>query len=381
MSDESRDAGNAATNQDNLWLWLFSSNSRVLYSQDVSNVAGLPKGAYYQFRYREQWLGNLAAAEWGQLQGKTALVVFSFQHSAHLHPAAFVPIRMVKVASSGIEGSFRLVTFEVGENVALLPHSRSSADADASPSIGRRCQEFSRAVEDELSSEGYPGGTANRSAAIGSSLSDWFDNALGPVETWERTVDYLAATGSYPDHLFVRLIRLALVGNDEALPLREGQYHLVTGKTYELELFHYRPQPADRTRLLNLIKDQSLIEIQGPEQLPISSGYDRVIVRFLTLPSDDSRETVLTIEPPVGESGTTIRVNLRITPAGRDKAVRGVLGAAVIPAAAAPGLASLKGGPLHWTILAVVLGAAASSWLAVRSRIQLPWPRRGRTSN
>src|SRR5579884_2810222 len=105
MSDQSQEAGSAATVRGNLWLWLFSSNSRALYSQDVSNVAGLPKGAYYQFRYREQWLGNLAAAEWRQLEGKTAVVVFSFQHSAHLHPAAFVPIRMVKVVSSGAEGS------------------------------------------------------------------------------------------------------------------------------------------------------------------------------------------------------------------------------------------------------------------------------------
>ena len=115
------------------WLWLFSSNRRALYAQDVSNVVGLPEGTHYQFRYREQWVGSQAASDWAQLAGRTGLVVFSFQHPAHLHPAAFVPIRLATAVSSTVEGSFRLVTFEVARNVSLLSHSRF---AGADPSAG-----------------------------------------------------------------------------------------------------------------------------------------------------------------------------------------------------------------------------------------------------
>ncbi len=119
------------TTHDDEWVWLFSSNRRALYAQDVSNVAGLPEGARYQFRYREEWAGASVLAEWEQLAGRNALIVFSFQHPEHLHPPAFIPIRLAKVTSSKADGSFRIVEFEVGKSAALPSHSRPRETANS----------------------------------------------------------------------------------------------------------------------------------------------------------------------------------------------------------------------------------------------------------
>jgi hypothetical protein len=359
------------SDQADQWLWLFSSNRRALYAQDVSNVAGLPSGAHYQFRYRERWLGARASSEWSQLPGKTAVIVFSFQHVAHIHPPAFIPIRLVKVLSCTIEGSFRLVTFEIGRNISLQPYSQS-ADHDL-PSMGARCQKFSRELERVLSEEGHPGGRPDRSAVLGPALPQFFDAEVESAGAWERTVDYLAAVGSYPDHLFLRFVGIGAVGEPSQLTPTDGRYGLQSGKTYELELFHYRPQPSDHIRSVILVADRDLIEIQGPDVLPVSSGYDRLLVRFTPSMSDDTRFTTFTIEPPTGESGTTIRTDLRIDPAKRDKVVRAGLGGLAILCAAIPGLVSgLSGGLLAGMLVVVGAGAAASGFLAVRSRTRPP---------
>lgn len=357
--------------QSDEWLWLFSSNRRALYAQDISNVAGLPSGARYQFRYRDRWLGSHAASKWEQLAGATAVIVFSFQHEVHIHPPAFIPVRLAKVISCTVEGSFRLVTFEIGRNISLLPYSQSRNDD--LPLMGSRCQEFSRELETTLSSEGCPGGTPDRSAVLGPSLSQSLESDLAPAVAWERTVDCLGAVGSYPDHLFLRFVGITAVGEKSKLTPADGYLELQAGKMYELELFHFRPQPSDRVRSVLIVADHDVIEVQGSNVLPISSGYDRLLIRITPSLSDDVKTTTLTIEPPSGESGTSLRIDLRVKPPKGDKVLRSGLGGLAIVCAAIPGLVSgLSGGLLGGMIALVAIGASASGFLAVRSRTRFP---------
>ena len=189
--------------------------------------------------------------------------------------------------------------------------------------MGEHCQNFSRAVEKLLTKVGYPGGTPNRSVVLAPPPLGMFDNQVGATEAWERTVQYLAASGTYPDHLFFRVSQFSKAGGDTSIPI-DGRYEIEAGKTYALELLHYRPNPSDNKRGLDLIVDRDAIEIHGSERVTVSSGYDRVAIRFLAALCDDPKDTTLIVEPAPGEAGTTIKSSYASI---RQEPTRALLGA------------------------------------------------------
>ncbi len=233
--------------------------------------------------------------------------------------------------------------------------------------MGERCQHFSRAVEKKLT-EGYPGGTPNLSVVLAPSPLHMLDSQVGATEAWERTVEYLAASGTYPDHLFFRVSQFSKAGGVASIPT-EGRYEIEAGKTYALELLHYRPNPSDNKRGLDLIADRDAIEIHGSERVTVSSGYDRVAIRFLATLCDDPKDTTLIVEPAPGEAGTTIKIDLRINPTRTDKIVRGSIGTVAILVATLPAVVyDFSGAALGLTVAGVTFGAAATGWLTTRRR-------------
>ena len=350
------------------WLWLFSSNRRALYAQDVSNVAALPTGAPYQFRYRGEWVGAEAQAAWeqGRLDDHAALIVFSFQHPEHLHPPAFMPVRAARVTDARVVGSFYVVEFELGEHSTLPPHSRRSDDG--LPTMGERVQTFSRAVE-KLLGEGHPGGKPNKSAVLGPPPRELVD---GTAEAWERIVEQLAGSGAFPNHLFFRVTDLTKVGGATP-PMTEGRYELVAGDTYELHLAHYQPQPFPARRHLNVVVDDKALAVHGNKSVEITSGYDSMRVRFQAVYRDEPLETTVTIEPATGEEGARVVLPVRISPPRREKAFRIGLGTLAVLAAAVPGaMKDFEGWGLGGVIAVIAVGGFAAAWLTNRSRIRLP---------
>lgn len=351
-------------------LWLFSSNRRALYAQDVSNVAALPAGAQYRFRYRRTWVGASARAGWEQdaLDDAESLVVFSFQHEAHLHPPAFIPVRAGRVVNSEIVGSFFVVDFEIGDHVTLPPHSRGGDDL---PSMGKRVQTFTRAAE-EILEEGHPGGDPDKSAVYGPPPTDHVQGNPPRGEAWERIVEQLAASGAFPSHLFFRVASLSEVGVAD-LTMSGGQYDLIAGKTYELQLAHYQPEPLPTRRQLSIVVDDEAVSVHGGKFVAVTSGYDSVRVRFHASYRDEPVDTTLTIEPGPGEEGSRVVLPLRVSPPKSDKAFRVGVGTVAVLAAAVPGAwKDFSGDALPAVLLLIAAGGLGTAWLSARSRIRLP---------
>lgn len=351
-------------------LWLFSSNRRALYAQDVSNVAALPVGARYRFRYRRTWVGATARRGWEQdvLGDADALVVFSFQHEAHLHPPAFIPVRAARVVGSEIVGSFFVVDFEIGDHTTLPPHSRGSDDL---PSLGKRVQTFTRAAE-RILDEGHPGGEPDKSAVFGLPPTDHVQAHPPAGEAWERIVEQLAASGAFPNYLFFRVDALREVGG-AALSMSEGQYDLTAGKTYELQLAHYQPEPFPTRRQLSIVVDDEAVSVHGGKSVAVTSGYDSVRIRFHASYRDEPVDTTVTIEPGPGEDGSRVVLPLRISPPKGEKAFRVGVGTLAVLAAAVPGAwKDFRGDALPLVLALIAAGGLGTAWLSARSRIRLP---------
>lgn len=355
---------------DDSWLWLFSSNRRALYAQDVSNVAALPPGSRYTFRYRRHWVGDAARALWERdtLTGRSVLVVFSFQHPEHFHPPAFVPIRTGRVVASEIVGSFFTVEFEVGDYLPLRPHRRSSEDL---PTMGERVRAFSREAEEVLH-EGHPGDALNKSAVVSPAPLRLVDANPPKDEAWERVVEHLASSGSYPRHLFLRLLSINNT-KGEAVKCIGGCYELTAGDAYELRLTHYRPQNGDERRVVRLDIDTALLTFQGSEDLSVTSGYDAVRIRFTAPYRDEPIESVVALAPSDGDPGSRVEVKIRVVPPTSEKAFRMGLATLAIAAAGMPGIwKDFDGATRWWVGVVVVVGGLVVGWSSVRSRTRLP---------
>ena len=351
------------------WLWLFSSNQRALYAQDVSNVAALPAGAKYQFRYKERWVHDALKADWRnkKLVGCDVIVVFSYQHTSHFHPPAFIPVRLAKVADTEVEGTVFVIKFEVTQQVSL---PESAEGGDFSP--GALVRQFSRAAE-ALMEGVHPGGTHNRSAVLAPSPEPLLSLSQPGSDRWERTVDYLAASTAFPDHLFFRITELREVGGTKPLVPKAGKFELVAGKTYELGLSHYQPTPPSELRRLEVVTDPEVLDIHGSTTVTISSGYDAIRVRFHAAYRDNPKDSTLTVEASSGSHGSRAPLNVRVLPPKNEKVFRGVAGAAVILLAGLPGLVNdFQNGGRVLAGMLVLSGAGLASYMTVRSRVSLP---------
>ncbi len=354
-------------------LWLFSSNRRALYAQDVSNVAALPAGARCRFRYRRLWVGARARAAWEseRLVGSDAVIVFSFQHDARIHPPAFIPVRVARVVGSEILGSFFVVDFEVGDYVTLKPHPRGGQGE--SRSLGQRVQEFSRAVEGALK-DGRPGGDPeqDKSAVLGPSPAEFVDRNPPLDDLWERIIEHLSASGAFSGHLFFRMASLTEADGTE-MALKDGRYELTAGKTYELLIAHYQPEPLEQRRELTVAVDETALAVHGQRSLPVMSGYDSVRVRFHANYRDEPIDTTLAVEPSPGETGARVGLSIRISPPKGEKAFRIGVGAFAVLVVAVPGAWNdFSGNALVAALTLIATGALGTAWLSSRSRIRLP---------
>src|SRR5690349_6980055 len=108
-------------------LYLFSSNIRPVYEQDVLNAMAGAAGQRYWFRYREQYVSEAAAKAWPRLVGRKALLHFSLQQPKQYHEAVFFPFRLARVTATSVEGALYGVEFELRQAVSLMEPTSDKA--------------------------------------------------------------------------------------------------------------------------------------------------------------------------------------------------------------------------------------------------------------
>jgi hypothetical protein len=349
-------------------LYLYSSNIRPLYAQDIIDLLAAPGGYRYQFRYDQQYIPDFTKQAWSKLKDTPVLVLFSLQQEAKYQPAAFIPVRAGKVHRAFTLGAIYVVEFSLGEYVSLREPEK---DDRGRPDMARQVTEFTDYVGRKELPRPY-----RHSAGLGDDLLKDPGAAVGgetdQMVLFSRTVAYLQGTQSFRSARFYRFHRVAEfeAGESDALEIDEsGVFELVGGKTYELAIFHHQPTDVVRPERFNISVDQGVIQVVGRTYFDIASRYDIVTVPFHAVESPvyETRSTIILVEPAEGVEGPRLRLPLRV------KTSRGRAGVAVAGSAAGlflvalPGIWKSAGGnmPLEWALPTSVIGSLMVAFLAV----------------
>lgn len=319
-------------------LVLFTSNRRKKYARDAVEVASLPSGTNFRFRYNEKYVAKGTRSQWkaDKLVGATGLILFSVQHPDQFHSAYFVPVRWMKVLRTWVEGSTYLVEFELAEFATL----------ERSGGRGQHIRLFADQLLGSLEGESPDKGTS----AIYAELSVEPDHGWD-IADWEHVVQDLWHTGEYPTMRFYRALNLETDSGRLVPPSKDGAFPVRGGSTYTLSVLHHQPASIDGVEYLALTPGNSdLTKIVGTKRIEISSGYDSVdlLIRFAKV--QESTETVLTIGPEDETVAVTARIRFIIEPnktrKARDAALASVGGLML----AVPGLSNLGDGAWEWPV-------------------------------
>lgn len=351
----SRDLGRmSATPETSKTLFLFSSNQRLLYEQDIIDLLACPKGFRYQFRYHEKYLGRDLGPSWQQdkLIGIPVLTIFSIQQQEKYHESALIPVRLGRVVKTSREGSIFVVEFELQNYVSLPPTEKPEER-------GEQVRTFSKTLKERLADTP----DTKKSAAIGPDCSDLFEQEDQPA-CWETTATYLSRTLSFRESIFVRFSGLTEAGsNGDALSPKDGVFELVAGHSYDLRVAHFRDPPlTDQPKTFQVITDEEIVSVVHPTEFPVTSGYDNVRIAIHALNRTDTRESTLVVSPKGDAKGAKMTLRIRVAPSPSSRVV-GVAGTATaVLAAAMPGILG-AGTDLHWRVLLGAGGALLAAWL------------------
>lgn len=331
-------------------LYLFSSNIRPLYEQDILDVLAAPTGGVYQFRYEKRWIDQGARDQWLTIPaGTPVLVHFSLQQPARYHDPVFFPIRRGTVKRTFAEGEALFVEFLLGDLVALAEPQKQ----DGRPDFAAETAKYREYLARHDVPRPY-----RVSAGLGHNiLADQqspLDLTTDQVTLFERLTRYLQPTDSFRQARFLRFLRLAARGDDTDLaPDRDGVFHLKGGTTYTLELFHHQPIDVTAGEPFTISVDDAIIRVIGRSGFDIGSRYDRIAIPMHAVQSEryEARETVLVIDPTDPVKGPQLRLQLRVDPPSK-KLLAGSL--ASTAALGAIGFAALLPIGTLWQALIIV---------------------------
>lgn len=292
-------------------LYLFASNLRPRYEQDIRDMLAAPSGMLWHLRYLRQYVSPAAQADWGTLQGQSALIHFSLQQAAQYHEPAFLPVRVAHVHSTSVEGNFWFVQFTLEEYISLPEPtgSRSSwvrayGQYLAEKSIDRPYSYWVSVGSDILHDESAP-----------------LDARSDATSLFERTATYLHATSSFEATCFARFLRMMTrtdqgSSEDISFDATTQSFHLRAGQTYDLQLLYAQPSELTKGTHYGIDVDSAVIYVVGRSEFEIASRYDRLIIRLHATVSEahEVREALLTIEPKAQVAGPILRLPVKVRP-------------------------------------------------------------------
>jgi hypothetical protein len=293
-------------------LFLFASNLRPRYEQDIRDILALPQGMLWHLRYLRHYVSPEAQKAWETLSGQTVLVNYSLQQAAQYHDAAFVPVRLGRVSSTSVEGNFWFVQFTLEDYISL---PQPTGDGTMSSWV-RTYGQYLRRKGIEIPYSYW--------VSVGDSIiedeSAPIDTQSDPTSLFERTTTYLHATSSFEATCFARFLRLttrAAHANSDEIPFEPAtqSFRLVAGHSYDLQLLFSQPGEVMRARY-SIDVDNTVIYALGRPELEIASRYDLLTIRLHAPLSEghETKEALLTLEPQPGTTGPRLRLPLKVRP-------------------------------------------------------------------
>lgn len=338
-------------------LYLFSSNIRPLYVQDILDVLAAPPGTRYQFRYEEGYVAASAREARGL---KNALVLFAIQQEAQYHEPAFIPVRRAEIVTAAPRAGIFVVDFIVTDYVAL---AGTLTDNPTRDDLATAVRGFTAALGDASIDRPY-----TSSASVGPDIADVdsevFEKPADENSAFRATARTLQRTEWFRDARFMRVLSIKADGDRElAIDRARNAYVLQAGNTYDVELTHYQPAGFTGRAEFTISADGEIVHVIGRAGFDISSRYDivRIPVHAGLPPRDEARETVLAIEPAPNVQGPTIRLLVQVVPpTGRAWALTG-LSAIVLTLFGLPAVVTSM--PQWLKFILVLIGALAAGFV------------------
>lgn len=350
-------------------LFLYSSNIRPLYEQDILDLLAAPTGHIYRFRYLGwKCVASDVEQSWNDLQGTPVLVHFALQQESQYHDPGFIPVRRGEVVLTQRLGDINIIEFTLGDYVAL---GRSEEKPEEKPAEAWR-NPTGKLVQDYLAwlnahsvprpYQHWAGFGPDPSSDILAPLHRGRDSMI----LFDRTADYLSRTASFREARFYRIegvYRLG-AGENDALEPTDGRFVLEGGKTYGLRIAHSQRVEIRRREKFRVASDGEIIHPIGSGEFEIASRYDVFTLPFHAAepPTSEVRETVLTIEPEAPVQAARVRLKLRVvrSPKRTATAVGGSATAALL--LGVPSL--LPSAPVEFRVVCVFLAAVLLGLLA-----------------
>lgn len=264
-------------------LFLFSSNIRPLYEQDILNVVAAPNGLEYRFRYREDYVAPGARGEWASLAGTTALIQYSLQQPNRYHEPVFIPVRTAKVRRAYVEaGAFYVVELELGGSVAL-PEAKRTAEPEYSYAQAvRDWRAFLEARKISMPYESWASIGPNV-LTEGNAPMELGKDLEGDARLFIRTTKYLSGVVTLGQARFYRALGIFersawTSGQREPLPFNpeSSAIHLEAGKAYVLGILHSQPTEREGVSRIQVTSDEDVVQLVGGGSVEIASAYDVV---------------------------------------------------------------------------------------------------------
>jgi len=250
---------------------LLSSAVRRQYKEDILRSLAAPVGAKLRFRYRQDLIEPDLL---GALDGATALICFIEEKTVGQKGVFVVPVREARIAAVHSHGSTRSIDLDLRGFVcaedeaefqealfrgreSAVPRFGDAARSDGSGQFVFQLDDIPVLIRTDVSVSQWEGVVARLASRSAFSGEEYFWGVLGITEKANRPQD----TDSF-----------------SAAEKRK----LLPGHYYRLLTYHYHPD-ADRSQTTTppmAVTHGTGIEVQGPSEIAVESGYDLKEIAF-----------------------------------------------------------------------------------------------------
>ncbi len=259
-------------------LYLFSSNYRGRYLQDVLNVLCLPPGFVYHFRYERKWVD---AEIWRSVDKEESLpikvcVIFVDRHGERepYREPVFHPVRAGERIKVELDGDVLHVYFRLKE------YARYDKDHES---------DFQNLIKDRLPAHKRP---LTVYACMGHLLPDFYSGSEVLARDWQDIVSVVAQARCLEGAIFWRMDhpvkrkknKVELSKLSDIVHLRMG-YEFDANSYYTIPISFFRPDEPTQcpdTVSLRVKMDSDLFLTSQPALLEANVRYDKLWIDLST---------------------------------------------------------------------------------------------------
>jgi hypothetical protein len=322
--------------------FLFSSNQRPQYEQDIVDVVGSPKGAPYRFRYVDTYIEGRLKNDHPPA-GSRVLVVYSIQQKARYHEPAYIPVRFGTVTSVERYGDFLALDFILGDTCCVPIGYEGSSREARNNSKREAVIAFTSFIHDQ-EGEKDP---STRKRLIRKSPREGMSLSFGVLpagvvnqgddsKIFQNLAELLQDTASFAATRFLRFERMTERSTAETVASEKSGHTVEPGKVYDLWFQQWQPREILKVEKFKVSVDGQNIKLIGSEVIEIASMYDMISVPVVATTSTtmERRYSLIAVDPvdpTPGVSGPRIKIPVIITvPTSRKAFVAGASAAGAV---------------------------------------------------